>query len=216
MRDRPREKNVAAKATLPLLLLLLASCGDPDQPVHDRAAALGDGSVPLEIRRQPGLDVLLITIDTLRADALGAYGDAAASTPWIDRLASQGVRFDNARAHSVNTLPSHATILSGLYPQEHGVRDNSGFRFPEGIETLATLLEANDYRTGAFVSAFPLDSQFGLARGFEVYEDSFVDAGVQTNFLVQEREGTETVRLASEWLDSGDPRPAFAWIHLFL
>src|SRR5512143_1537308 len=112
---------------------------------------------PSAVRREPGLSVLLVTIDTLRADALGCYGRVGGETPRIDRLASTGVRFEFAHAHNVVTLPSHATILSGRYSFEHGVRDNSGFRFPSGMETLATLLRRHGYHTGAFVSAFPLD-----------------------------------------------------------
>jgi hypothetical protein len=130
---------------------------------------------PGEVRRRPGMDVLLVTIDTLRADAVGAYGRSGDPTPWIDRLAAGGVRFANARAHNVVTLPSHANILSGRLPFEHGVRDNAGFRFPKDEETLATRLSARGYRTGAFVSAFTLDSRFGLERGFDVYDDRFAD-----------------------------------------
>jgi len=167
-------------------------------------------------RRQAGLSVLLVTVDTLRADALGSYGRAGASTPWMDRLAAEGVRFDRAHAHNVTTLPSHANILSGRLPTDHGVRDNSGFRFPEGTETLATLLKARGYRTGAFVSAFPLASRFGLGRGFDVYEDSFVDAAARPMFLEQERPGVETVRLARRFIDAapGDA-PWFCWVHLY-
>ena len=87
---------------------------------------------PSAVHRERGLSVLLVTIDTLRADALGCYGRAGAETPWIDRLAASGVRFEFAHAHNVVTLPSHASILSGRYPFDHGVRDNSGFRFPPG------------------------------------------------------------------------------------
>src|SRR5712691_11174291 len=123
--------------------------------------------------REPSLNVLLITIDTLRADAVGAYGNAKAQTPWIDRLAAGGVRFSHAHAQNVVTLPSHANILAGRYPFRHGVRENAGFRFPSDLDTLATLLKARGYRTGAFVSAFPLDVRFGLARGFEVYDDRY-------------------------------------------
>ena len=170
-------------------------------------------SVP--VRREAGLNVLLITIDTLRADAIGAYGNTGAHTPWMDRLASTGVRFATARAHNVVTLPSHANILSGRYPFEHGVRDNAGFRFPSTHQTLATLLSAAGYRTGAFVSAFPLDSRFGLDRGFDVYDDSFVGAEPQSAFLIQERSGTETVNRASAWLNLRDSRPAFCWVHLY-
>jgi choline-sulfatase len=168
-----------------------------------------------DVRREAGLSVLLITIDTLRADAIGAYGKASALTPWMDRLAAAGVRFDDAHAHNVVTLPSHANILSGRYPLDHGVRDNAGFRFPAGVETLATLLEARGYATAAFVSAFPLASRFGLGRGFDVYEDSFVDAAARPAFLEQERSGAETVELARRWIEAQADRPVFCWVHLF-
>jgi hypothetical protein len=130
---------------------------------------------PAPVRRDPGLSVLLITIDTLRADALGCYGNRTIETPWMDRLAAAGVRFEQGHAQNVVTLPSHANILSGRYPLDHGVRDNSGFRVPGGPETLATVLKRAGYRTAAFVSAFPLDSRFGLDRGFDVYDDRLGD-----------------------------------------
>jgi arylsulfatase A-like enzyme/Flp pilus assembly protein TadD len=164
---------------------------------------------------EPRPSVLLVTVDTLRADALGAYGRAAAGTPWIDRLAAGGVRFADAHAHNVVTLPSHANILSGRYPTEHGVRDNAGFRFPARLETLATRLRAAGYRTGAFVSAFPLASRFGLGAGFDVYDDTFVDAEARPAFLEQERRGTETVSLARRWLEAGGERPSFCWVHVY-
>jgi arylsulfatase A-like enzyme/Flp pilus assembly protein TadD len=170
------------------------------------------GPVQHPINRQ--VNLVLITIDTLRADALGAYGSATARTPWIDRLASAGVRFETARAHNVVTLPSHANIVAGLHPQDHGVRDNAGYHFPPDRETLATLLKGRGYRTGAFVSAFPLDSRFGLDRGFDIYEDSFVDARPATGFRLQERPGIETVALARKWVDEDDT-PFFLWVHLF-
>ena len=158
---------------------------------------------------EPGLNVLLITVDTLRADAVGA-----GVTPWIDRLASAGLRFSNAYAHNVVTLPSHANILSGRLPTEHGVRDNAGFRFPPSLDTLATILKARGYRTGAFVSAFPVDSRFGLARGFDEYDDRFADTP-RPAFLVQERSGPETVASAKRWIDSRNEGPWFCWVHLY-
>ena len=167
------------------------------------------------VRQEPGLSILLITIDTLRADAVGAYGGTRAPTPWMDRLAAAGVRFDRARAHNVVTLPSHANILSGRYPFDHGVRDNAGFRMPADVATLATALKVQGYRTGAFVSAFPVDSRFGLDRGFDVYEDSFVDATARPTFLEQERPGSDTVALARRWLDEDRSRPSFCWVHLY-
>jgi choline-sulfatase len=167
------------------------------------------------VDRRGGPDVLLITVDTLRADALGSYGNPRAATPWMDRLAGEGVRFADAHAHNVVTLPSHVNILSGRLPTDHGVRDNSGFRFPPAIDTLATLLKARGYRTGAFVSAFPVAARFGLARGFDVYEDAFADAASRPAFLMQERRGPETVALARGWLDAQQGAPTFAWVHIY-
>ena len=169
---------------------------------------------PPSIHREAGLNVLLITIDTLRADAVGAYGQPGGITPWIDRLAAAGARFTNARAHNVVTLPSHANILAGRLPGEHGVRDNAGFRFPSSLDTLATLLKSQGYQTGAFVSAFPLESRFGLARGFDVYDDRFADAA-RPAFLIQERSGRDTVASAIRWLESQRDSRWFCWVHLY-
>ena len=179
------------------------------------AASLARRPRALALRRDPGLSVLLVTIDTLRADALGSYGKADAGTPTLDRLAAQGVRFERAHAQNVVTLPSHANILSGRYPFDHGVRDNAGFRFPAGDETLATLLKARGYRTGAFVSAFPLDSRFGLDRGFEAYDDRFGDRGSHTAFRMEERPGSETVSAALRWLTAQGSSPTFCWVHVY-
>ena len=141
------------------------------------------GRRPDTVRRDPARSVLLITIDTLRADALGSYGHPTVATPFMDRLAAEGVRFEQAHAQNVVTLPSHANILTGRYPLDHGIRDNAGFRVPAGTETLATLLEKAGYRTAAFVSAFPLDSRFGLDRGFDVYDDRLGDPESRTAFV---------------------------------
>jgi arylsulfatase A-like enzyme/tetratricopeptide (TPR) repeat protein len=170
---------------------------------------------PPEPKRAPGLSVLLITIDTLRADALGCYGHPRAETPWIDRLASGGVRFERAHAQNVVTLPSHANILSGRYPTDHGVRDNSGFRFPAGTDTLATILKGRGYRTGGFVSAFPLDSRFGLNHGFDLYDDHLGDTEVSPAFHMEERRGPLTVAAAKRWLRTVGEQPSFAWVHLY-
>jgi len=170
---------------------------------------------PSPVRREADFNVLLITIDTLRRDALGAYGQARDSSPWIDRLAAGGVRFENAYAHNTLTLPSHAGILSGRYPFDHGVRDNAGFRFPESLDTLATLLKPRGYRTGAFVSGFPLDSRFGLARGFDVYEDSFVARQRKGELALPERRAAESVALARAWIEQAGGARTFCWLHLY-
>jgi arylsulfatase A-like enzyme/Tfp pilus assembly protein PilF len=179
---------------------------------------------PSPVQREPGLNVLLITIDTLRADALGAYGNTTVSTPWLDRLSNGGARFSRALAQTVVTLPSHANILSGRYPFRHGVRENSGFRFPGDVDTLATLLKARGYRTGAFVSAFPLDVRFGLARGFDVYDDRYGKGAERRAFREPERPGAATVAAAVAWINQqSNPQseirnpqsPWFAWVHLY-
>jgi arylsulfatase A-like enzyme/Flp pilus assembly protein TadD len=133
----------------------------------------------------------------------------------MDRLAAAGTRFERAYAHNVVTLPSHANLLAGRYPIDHGVRDNAGFVFPAGVDTLATVLKGQGYRTGAFISGFPLDSRFGLDRGFDVYDDSFVDATARPAFFEQERPGPATVALAKSWLDADPSQPAFCWVHIY-
>jgi arylsulfatase A-like enzyme/Flp pilus assembly protein TadD len=170
---------------------------------------------PAPVKRDTALSILLVSVDTLRADALGGYGRAGAATPWVDRLAAEGVRFETAHAHNVVTLPSHANLLSGQYPVRHGVRDNTGFRFPPDRPTLATILRERGWRTGAFVSAFPLDSRFGLDRGFEVYDDRLGGAETSAAFLVPERRGEETVRAAVRWIESVRGQRFLAFVHLY-
>jgi tetratricopeptide (TPR) repeat protein len=174
-------------------------------------AALGS---PLPAAAAPP-DVLLITIDTLRADALGFAGNARAATPNLDRLAAGGRVFERARAHNVVTLPSHANILTGLYPYQHGVRDNTGFRLPDGIPTLATALRAAGYATGAFVGAYPLDSRYGLDRGFEIYDDRTTSGVGEGQFALAERPGGEVVAAALPWWQARRGSPRFLWVHLY-
>jgi arylsulfatase A-like enzyme/Tfp pilus assembly protein PilF len=182
------------------------------------AVWLARGREPLaDLRRIERQNVLLITIDTLRADALGSYGGRAA-TPVLDRLAAEGVRFDFAHAHAVLTLPSHATILTGTYPFQHGIRDNSGYRLAPDARTAATILQSSGYTTAAFVAAFPLHSRFGLNTGFDVYDDRFGETRAPTEFVMPERPATEVVALARRWLaehPAPGTRPWFLWVHLF-
>ena len=158
-------------------------------------------------------NILLITIDTLRADALGSYGGQAA-TPHLDRLAADGVRFTFAHAHAVVTLPSHTSILTGRNPFEHGVRDNAGYRLADDYVTLAEMARARGFATGAFVGAFPLDRQFGLAQGFDVYDDLSALEATTSDFTFTERTAGEVVAKAREWI-GGQQTPWFAWVHVF-
>jgi arylsulfatase A-like enzyme/Tfp pilus assembly protein PilF len=161
------------------------------------------------------LDVVLITLDTLRSDAPGFAGNKRVSTPVLDRLAQQGVVFTNAHAQNVVTLPSHVNILTGLYPFQHGVRDNTGFRLGPSIPTLATLLKAKGYATGAFIGAFPLDSRFGLARGFDAYDDRYPRGKTTLDFEMAERPGTDVVAAALPWWEASKGKRRFLWVHLY-
>ena len=176
-----------------------------------RLARLAPAS--LAVVRTPDQNVLLVTIDTLRADALGCYGGQAA-TPNLDRLAADGVRYDFAHAHAVMTLPSHASILTGLYPFQHGIRENSGYRLPPGTQTLATLVGSQGYDTGAFIGGFPLDSRFGLDAGFGLYDDQMNETQQSSEFALAERPADVVVRRALDWLGARQRR-WFAWVHVF-
>jgi arylsulfatase A-like enzyme/Tfp pilus assembly protein PilF len=154
-------------------------------------------------------NVLLITLDTFRADRLGA------KTPNLARLAGEAIRFENAQTAVPLTLPAHASILSGLLPLHHGVRNNGANAFPANEETLATAFARGGYRTGAFVGAFVLDHKFGLDRGFERYDDEIARDPNGDTTLEAERRADVVVNRALEWLRSGDARPSFTWVHLW-
>lgn len=158
-------------------------------------------------------NVLIITIDTLRGDALGSYGGRAA-TPHLDRLAAEGIRFTFAHAHAVVTLPSHASIMTGRYPYEHGVRDNAGFRLQDSAATLAELAKQHGFATGAFVGAFPLDRQFGLTQGFDTYDDVGGREVAQGDFAFSERRAEMVVAAAREWI-ARQPGKWLTWVHVF-
>jgi choline-sulfatase len=164
-----------------------------------------------------GRSVLLVTLDTTRADRLGCYGHPRARTPRLDRLAAEGVRFLNAFADAPITLPSHVTLFTALYPFEHGVRNNGNFRLAERHPTLATVLRGRGYRTAAFVSSFVLDRRYGLARGFETYDDRMESAPGPASTLEAERRGDKTALALAGWLErqASAGGPFFAWLHLY-
>jgi arylsulfatase A-like enzyme len=171
------------------------------------------GGRPFAIDRNPDQNVLLLTIDTLRADALSSYGGPA-QTPNLDRLASHGARFTFAHAHSVVTLPSHTTILSGQFPYEHGIRDNSGFRVKADTPTLATRLKPRGFATGAFVGGFPLTKRFGLTAGFDVYDDQMPETRGAIEISMPERRADLVVGRATEWIGRQTGK-FFAWVHVY-
>jgi len=168
----------------------------------------------------PRPNLLLVTIDTLRADHLGCYGYEEARTAALDALAQRGVLFEQAYTPAPMTLPAHATMMTGLAPPQHGARVNGEHRLAEGIPTLAEELVAAGYRTGAFVAAFVLAERFGLARGFDEYDDDTSGAYEQEvpEALSLYRPGDLVVDSALEWLAGGGDAPAepfFAWVHLY-
>jgi arylsulfatase A-like enzyme/Flp pilus assembly protein TadD len=160
--------------------------------------------------------VVLVSIDTLRADHLGSYGYRGVPTPAIDRLAAEGTLFENAATAVPLTLPAHGSLLTGRNPQGHGVLDNFASRLPESEETLAEALRAHGFATGGFVGAFVLDSRWGIAQGFDTYFDDFdarpEDAGTQE---ANQRPGDEVLAPALEWLEKQRDRPFFAFLHFF-
>jgi arylsulfatase A-like enzyme/Flp pilus assembly protein TadD len=167
----------------------------------------------LAIEPRADRNVLLISIDTLRADALGSYGGRAI-TPNLDRLAAGGARFTFAHAHAVVTRTSHATMLTGRYPYEHGVRDNSGYRLAPGTPTAATRLKALGFATGGFIGGFPVSRRSGLAEGFDVYDDRVGEIGSQVDFVLPERRADEVVRPALAWIRQQTGR-WFVFVHCY-
>ena len=164
-----------------------------------------------------GFNILLVTLDTTRADRIGSYGYGPAATPVLDRLAAAGVRFAEAVTVAPETLPAHATLFTGLLPPGHGVRINTEGRLGSRHQTVAEVARARGYRTAAFVSAFVLDARFGLDQGFDHYDDR-VDVTRGTAFAsgTNERRAGETTDAALAWLRSGDrARPFLLWVHYF-
>jgi arylsulfatase A-like enzyme/Tfp pilus assembly protein PilF len=166
--------------------------------------------------RGQGPNVLLISIDTLRADHLGCYGYSLAETPTLDGLAAKGLRFERAATVTPLTLPAHCSLMTGKFPASHGVRDNGGFYLGEDQTTLAKVLKARGFRTGGFIGAFVLDSRWGIQQGFEKYFDNFDLSKFQgTGMDSVQRRGDDVVDAALEWLHRKDGRPFFCWVHLY-
>ncbi len=171
------------------------------------------------LRGHRPFNVVVITLDTTRADRLGAYGFEGVQTPAIDSLAREGILFRSAYAVTPLTLPSHTSLFSGTYPPRHGVRDNGGFIVPEELTTLAEIYQAGGYDTAGFIAAYVLDSRWGLNQGFDTYVDDFDVRGER--FISMggvQRPADEVIDAALEWMDQGGQRreaPFFLWVHLY-
>ncbi|HJZ13036.1 MAG TPA: sulfatase-like hydrolase/transferase [Acidobacteriota bacterium] len=185
--------------------------------------ALIAAGVIYELRKKPAAgfgafrncNILLVTIDTLRADHLPAYGYTRIRTPHLDKLADQSLIFEDAISQVPMTLPAHVSLLTGLLPMTHGVRDNSGFILDSKARTLTEILKDNGYQTAAFVSAFVLDSQFGIDQGFDLYSDSFTLAQGQVSNTDVHRIAEETQIEVNAWLQQNYRQKFFLWVHYY-
>lgn len=184
--------NVGSRFACAALLGLLTACGHDERP-----------------------NLVLVTLDTTRADRIGPMGDPQAQTPVLDALAARGVVFERAYASVALTLPSHTTMLTGLDPNRHGVHTNGHFVVPASLETVAERLAGQGYATAAFVAAFVLDSGFGLDQGFDVYDDEIESSRDPLSFAVPSRKAEQVTDGAIGWLSARDDRPFLLWVHYY-
>lgn len=197
----PGRKMARRQAALALLLALLAlgtAC---------RKQGPGGGDAPR-------LNLLLITLDTARADRIGAYGDGRAATPNLDRLAGAGVRCERAYTSAPLTLPAHVTLLTGREPQAHQVRNNGTYALRPEETTLAEVCRRAGYATAAMIAAFVLEKKFGLDQGFDLYDDGLDKPPGETTFRSEIR-GDRVLEKFRRWLDKSPPPPFFCWVHLY-
>lgn len=212
----------------------LASCNSaPPQPSSQSSGAkttieLVADTQPAPAATQPTAtapaagkrpNILLITMDTTRADRLGCYGFGLARTPTIDGLARDGVRCSNAITVAPITAPAHSSILTGLFPPAHGVRDNGTYALSDDVTTIAERLKSAGYATHAIVSALVLNRRYNLTQGFDEYEDDLWDEDEAPLFMIRDRQAPRTAARVRSWLDkrrTADPnQPFFLWVHFF-
>jgi len=200
----PGGRGARGAAALAVALAVVACAGgDPDEDVSGRSTAPA-GPVARH--------AVLVTVDTVRADRIGAYGREDAGTPWMDALAARGTRFERAYAHVPITLPSHVSILTGLLPTRTGVHVNGQTGASPETRFLAEILAARGFLTAAAVGGFPLDARYPVSRGFERYDDRFVD---RRNPAALERRATDVVEAALRQVEDSAGRRVFLWVHLF-
>ena len=210
--DVPNDtRRVAAQR--PRIALVIATAVAVLTP-NTSAPALEPGPAALA-KRSGELNVLFVTIDTLRADRLGCYGYTRAHTPVIDSLAASGVRFENAYSHHPVTLPSHVTLFTGTHAAHHGVDDNGLFRLADEAVTVAETLKGAGFSTGAVISSFVLNSQYGLDQGFDMYDDSLSVGRKQDLGGFEEMTATGVSDRALEWIEQHAQERWFLWLHYY-
>jgi len=215
VRRRPVRRSLAAVAAI----LLLVVVGVAAWRQHPRAVTSVTGEPLGHLAagvRPSDLNLLLVTLDTTRADRIHAYGFDGIQTPNLDRLAREGVMFEQAVAPAPLTLPAHSSIFTGKFPPAHGVRDNGGFFLDERETTLAERLQARGFTTGGFVGAYVLDHKWGVAQGFQTYFDDFDLTKYQSLSLGSvDRPGNEVADKALAWLDKAAGSRFFGWVHFY-
>lgn len=179
------------------------------------AAGIDLGTLPSGVARDR-LNLVIVTLDTTRADHMGAYGNREIETPSFDRIAHDGVLFGQAESVAPLTLVAHSSMFTGKFPPEHGVRDNGGFFLGSDQLTLAEVLKAHGYRTGGFIGAYVLDSKWGINQGFDTYFDNFdLSESRAISMAAIRRPGNEVVDHATAWIAQVKGAPFFAWVHLY-
>ncbi|HET6267235.1 MAG TPA: sulfatase-like hydrolase/transferase, partial [Acidobacteriota bacterium] len=157
-------------------------------------------------------NIILISIDTLRPDALSVYGGKT-TTPFFDQFARRSVVFDHALTCAPITLPAHTSLLTGLYPPSHGVRNNGTFQAPSSLTLISEIAKQKGMATAAVVGGFPLSSRFGLNQGFDSYDDHFPPTQSEPGvFLLAERDAQSVRNSAQTWLTSHGEQPFFLWV----
>ena len=224
-----RKRSKWPERLLMLLAVVLIVAGAAFYGLHGlQRAILGDGithkimpelepveRIEADAGVLAGFNVVIITADTTRADHVGCYGNRSVETPFIDQLARDGILFAQAITPSPSTLPSHSSLLTGLYPSHHGARANGTFRLDEKVTTLAEMLKQKGYCTGAVISAFVLDSRFGLDQGFDLYHDDLTKGMQYSAHMFRERAAELSNEPATKWLRENADGPFFLWVHYF-
>ena len=202
-------RRYAALAAI-CLITSISGCSQQPDPVARQFGTSGGGSSAEKPKH-----VLLISIDTCRADHLSSYGFAKKTTPNIDAVAEQGALFRRAQSTNPITLPAHSSMLTGTLPPVHGVRDNYDYRLGDSHQTLAEVFQKNGFQTAAFVASFPLAKKFGLSQGFDHYDDRFVRKQPDGAPEFLERSADAVTKAAIGWLDENHDEPFFMFVHYF-
>ncbi len=212
-------RGIPLSAVLVLAAVVLSGTGNSgcssDRGGRETSASSGPASAWTRVDAQsPRLNLVLLTLDTTRRDHLSCYGFPKPTTPNLDRLAAEGILFENPIGPVPVTLAAHSTMMTGLYPFQHGVRNNGSFVLADSFRTLAETLKSQGYATGAVAGAFPVDHRFGLAQGFDSYDDHFPPLSLESRGEVS-RDAREVTRLALAWVKQHQNGPFFLWAHYY-